>query len=228
MAKLSEIMEVRGEQLVAPTFEEPEDQEFIPGSINEDRLAAMEAEAGIETPATKTRAKYGSKKRAALRGTARDEKEVAKRFKSLLTGATGLPALARPHFQMTDEEAEDISEPLAAYMVRQEPLIPLVQEILDYTDVAAFSIATLAYIVRVWIDDAEYRSYRRLARDTEQPDHIERITRPRNQANGANPVSPEGSEEVGGQGDPTQGGGDVEYPEVTRKRRYGTPQVTGL
>lgn len=117
--------------------------------------------------------------------TVRDAKEVAKRLEKMALGATGVLSIIRPHIQMTDREAENISDPLAAYLVRQEQFSPRIKEFIDHYDLAAAGIAFLAYLVRVYRDDVEYRK-------AKQADVVEvvsnrRPSRRRDESNDATP-----------------------------------------
>lgn len=87
----------------------------------------------------------------------RDQKEVAKRLAGILTGVTGVASVAKPYFQMTDEEAEAIATPLSTYLIRQETTSGVAKQILEEYDVAAFVIALAAYVVRVYLDMMEER-----------------------------------------------------------------------
>jgi len=80
----------------------------------------------------------------------RDSKEIAKRLQGILLGATSLPAVGiHPAIQMTEKEAENIATPLTAYLMRTEATSQMAQRVLNEYDLAAFVIATLAYMVRV-------------------------------------------------------------------------------
>jgi hypothetical protein len=85
--------------------------------------------------------------------TKRDEREVADRLSKLMTGLTGLAAIpSRPYVEMTDEEAKDISEPLASYLIRNADTIPIAHQILENYDLAAIVLGVMAYVVRVYGD----------------------------------------------------------------------------
>lgn len=91
----------------------------------------------------------------------RDKKEVATRLAGILSGVTGVASVAKPYFQMTDEEAEAIATPLASYLIRTEATSGIARQVLDEYDVAAFVIAAAAYLVRVYRDfDSERKSAR--------------------------------------------------------------------
>lgn len=89
--------------------------------------------------------------------TQRDQKEVAKRLAGILQGVTGVASVAKPYFQMTEEEAEAIATPLSTYLIRQETTSGVAKQILEEYDVAAFVIALAAYVVRVYMDFAAER-----------------------------------------------------------------------
>ena len=130
----------------------------------------------------------GSKNTATSKlATARDSKEVAKRLDKMLLGATGVLSVIRPHLQMTDDESMNISDPLAAYLVRQEQFSPRIKEFIDHYDLAAAGIAFLAYLVRVYRDDVEYRKSR--ASDVVEVVSNRRPSRRRNESNDAAPQS---------------------------------------
>jgi hypothetical protein len=82
----------------------------------------------------------------------REEKQVAARLQSILTGATGIPALYKPCFLMKDEEASAIAEPLASYLIRMEPTSKVAKQILDEYDLVAVVFAIIAYGARVFMD----------------------------------------------------------------------------
>jgi hypothetical protein len=84
--------------------------------------------------------------------TRRDEREVAERLAKMLSGGTGIASMAKPYLQMTDEEAKDISDPLASYLVRNAETIPIAGQILENYDLAAIVFGVMAYVVRVYRD----------------------------------------------------------------------------
>jgi hypothetical protein len=85
--------------------------------------------------------------------TKRDEKEVATRLVKIFTGATGIGAsFTKPYVEMTEEEARDIADPLASYLVRNADTIPVAREILENYDLAAIALGTTAYVGRVYSD----------------------------------------------------------------------------
>lgn len=85
--------------------------------------------------------------------TNRDQKEVARRFAGILEGITGVAGVANPIFQMTKEEADNIATPLSTYLLRQEQVgSTFAKQVLEEYDLAAFTIALAAYVVRVYLD----------------------------------------------------------------------------
>lgn len=84
--------------------------------------------------------------------TKRDEREVAKRLAQLLTSGTGMASIVRPYLEMTEEEANNIAEPLASYLVRNEATQVVAREILDNYDLLAIVVGVMAYVVRVYRD----------------------------------------------------------------------------
>lgn len=91
-------------------------------------------------------------------GNKRDSTEVSKRLQSIMVGGTGILSVVRPHFQMRDEEAKDIADPLTSYLLRQEQFSPRIREFLDKYDIVAAALAFITYLVRVWVDDTNYRN----------------------------------------------------------------------
>src|SRR5574337_222147 len=81
--------------------------------------------------------------------TKRDSKEVAARLSGNLEGATGVLGVAKPYLAMTNDEAKAISDPLASYLIRTEATSGIARKVLDEYDLAAFVIASFAYMVRV-------------------------------------------------------------------------------
>ena len=84
--------------------------------------------------------------------TKREEREVATRIGNILTGATGMAGIAKPYLPMTDEEAAAIAEPLASYLIRNEPTNGIAREILENYDLLAMTLGVGSYSVRVWHD----------------------------------------------------------------------------
>ena len=84
--------------------------------------------------------------------TRREEKEVAARLANILGGLTGMGAVVKPYLPMTDEEAQAIAEPLASYLIRNEPTSGVAREILENYDIVAMMLGVGAYGVRVYSD----------------------------------------------------------------------------
>lgn len=151
-----------------PTFEGVADTEFVP---KDEDILQLAKDAGLgPTPTIPI-----AKQRGRLKGSTnkivskRSTNEVAKRLQGILEGATGIPAVWHEHIQMTDEEAQAIAEPLSEYLVRQEGNSELIREFLDTYDIVAAAFAVLAYLVRVWRDEAEYRRTNSERRPADRP-----------------------------------------------------------
>ena len=67
----------------------------------------------------------------------REEKQVATRLASIMEGLTGIAAVGNEVFQMTEDEANAIAEPLSAYLIRMEPTSKVAKQILDEYDLVA-------------------------------------------------------------------------------------------
>jgi hypothetical protein len=83
--------------------------------------------------------------------------DVAIRGQKVLTTLTGVPAIWRPHIQMTDDEAKDIAEPAASFAVRKAETSELVEDFLDNFDVIAVIMGCTKYVVRVIKEEGEFR-----------------------------------------------------------------------
>lgn len=103
--------------------------------------------------------------------TKREERDVADRLAKLMTGITGLISVpTRPYVEMTDEEAKDISEPLASYLVRNADTVPIAREVLENYDLALIVLGICAYVVRVYGERRnEIASNPALARNAKRP-----------------------------------------------------------
>jgi hypothetical protein len=84
--------------------------------------------------------------------TRRDEKDVAKRLQQILLGVTGIGGVLKPYIPMTEEEAKAIADPLASFLIRNEPTNAIAKEIVENYDVLAILTGTGAYVTRVWHD----------------------------------------------------------------------------
>jgi hypothetical protein len=91
-------------------------------------------------------------KSPAIALTKREEKEVAKRLANILGGLTGMGGVVKPYIPMTDEEAQAIAEPLASYLIRNEPTSGVAREILENYDLVAMTLGVASYGVRVYSD----------------------------------------------------------------------------
>lgn len=128
----------------------------VPGLTDE----MLESEGTFKPPIADTPAKL----------TKREEREVAERLQKILTGATGIGASIKPYLAMTDQEASDIAQPLASYLIRNADTLPVANQILENYDLAAILFATLAYVVRVYSDRrAEIESSRPARASSQQP-----------------------------------------------------------
>jgi hypothetical protein len=121
--------------------------------------------------------------------TKREEREVAARLANILTGATGMAGIAKPYLPMTDEEAAAIAEPLASYLIRNEPTNGIAREILENYDLLAMTLGVGSYSVRVWHD----RQTEVAARRPANTEAIQRVSSIQASSNGRQPdegVSP--------------------------------------
>jgi hypothetical protein len=84
--------------------------------------------------------------------TKRDEREVASRLASILTGGTGVLGMAKPYLEMTEEEARAIADPLSSYLVRNADTMPIARQVLENYDLLAITLGVMAYVVRVYRD----------------------------------------------------------------------------
>lgn len=179
---------------VAPTFAEPEyttpkQQSSSPrlGSIRLDSISS-DAPYGYNrdgSPSKRRGRPPGSSQRNNPKlATVRDAREVEKRLSKLILGVTGVGSAWREHIQATDQEANDIADPLAAYLIRQEEFSSHVKDFLDHYDLAAAGIAFLAYLVRVYKDDVDYRRSQNEGTVVESVSH-RAVSRRRNEANDA-------------------------------------------
>lgn len=83
-------------------------------------------------------------------------KDVSLRTQQVLKGASSIPAIWRPAFQMHDIEATNIADPLASYATRQAELSPIVAKLIDDFDLVAAIIGIGAYAVRVYKENGEW------------------------------------------------------------------------
>ena len=69
-----------------------------------------------------------------------------------MQGVTGVVGVANEAFEMTDEEATAIAEPLSSYLIRAAPTSKVARQILDEYDLVAVATGSAAYGVRVYKD----------------------------------------------------------------------------
>jgi hypothetical protein len=115
--------------------------------------------------------------------TKREEREVATRIASILTGTTGMAGMVKPYLPMTDEEAEAIATPLASYLIRNEPTSGIAREILENYDLLAIVLGVGSYSVRVYRD-------RKVELESRRPDNTtvtQRISELQTSNNGRGP-----------------------------------------
>ena len=110
-----------------------------PGSKNKSTVAREQSvsETGVIPPAPLTK---------------REEREVANRLSNILQGATGMGGMVKPYLPMTEEEAKAIAEPLASYLIRNEPTNGMAREILENYDILAMVMGVGAYGARIYHD----------------------------------------------------------------------------
>lgn len=172
-------------------------------------LGATNVDPDQETPTSEVRPKRrgrppGSKNRATLEVptdtgtpmqlpviplTRREEREVAQRLANILTGLTGMGGMVKPYVPMTDEEANAIAEPLASYLIRNEPTNGVAREILQNYDLIAMTMGVGAYGVRVYGD----RKAEVAAQRPANTEAIQRVSEYQASSNGRQPdegVSP--------------------------------------
>lgn len=133
-----------------------------------------ESEDTIDSPSLKS---------PAIPLTRREEKEVAARLANILAGFTGMGGVVKPYIPMTDDEATAIAEPLASYLIRNEPTSGIAREILENYDIVAMMLGVGSYGVRVYSDRK-----RELA--TNRPNNteaMERIQESQTSSNGRGP-----------------------------------------
>lgn len=144
--------------------------------------------------------------------TTRDSKEIAARLQSILQGGSELAAVFNPAFQMQGKEAENIAKPLTSYIIRQEATSAIAQRVINDYDIAAFVIATLAYMVRVikdiqneraTISEQQIAEGRRTSRGLERVPTSGRAIEPETseivpEVSGQNGVGPEGQDNLVG------------------------------
>ena len=182
--------------------------EFV--TFTEDEIAAIKASVGATDvtnpdvmPLSEDRPKRrgrppGSKNRATLLEppesevgvnlppaplTKREEREVASRLVNILTGATGMAGMVKPYLPMTDDEAKAIAEPLASYLIRNEPTNGIAREILENYDLLAMILGVGAYSIRVYSD----RKHEVAEQRPPNTEAIQRISGNQSSGNGREP-----------------------------------------
>lgn len=140
-----------------PTFEVPS----LPVFHKEDGVSFGEFKEEGERPAPKKR---GRPRKTELplpnittNVTGRTAKELSVRGQAILQGISAVPALWKPHFLMTDDEAKSIMDPLSSYLVRQAEYNEVISEFIDRWDLVAFLVAMVAYMTRVVRDEIKVR-----------------------------------------------------------------------
>jgi hypothetical protein len=135
---------------------------------------------------SKNRAKgalpFGEGERTSVSG--RLAKDVSLRAQQVLKGASSLPALWRPPFQMYDVEAQNIADPLASYATRQAEISPIVAKLVDDFDLIAAGIGVVAYAVRVYKDNQTWIAEHGKQEQWEREQHRPRVTRQESVGNG--------------------------------------------
>jgi hypothetical protein len=141
------------------------------------------------------------------------EKKVAERAKAILLSATGVIAVWRPHWQMTDQEADHIVEPGASWVrSKSGENITVVEDWLDQFDLIAVGLALLAYMIRVLREEQQIANQRRIEHRNEsgrqRPDTNSRFARNANGPNRPTVEPTQGTQETeqesgGGVGDTT-------------------------
>lgn len=80
-----------------------------------------------------------------------DERKLAERLQGALEGVTGITAaFSKDYFRMTEEEAKDIAEPLASYLLRRAPDSEAVREFVENYDLLAILTGTATYTGRIY------------------------------------------------------------------------------
>lgn len=77
------------------------------------------------------------------------KQEVQHRLETMISGLTGIPGAWKPYFQATPQEAENMAEPLASYLIRRAPDSKIVRQFLDEYDIVTFILAVASYVIRV-------------------------------------------------------------------------------
>lgn len=112
-------------------------------------------------------------------------KDVSLRAQQVLKGASSIPAIWRPAFQMHDIEATNIADPLASYATRQAELSPVVAKLVDDFDLVAAIIGIGAYAVRVYKENGEWIAEHANERPNQRSEPSRTRQAPMEQSNGA-------------------------------------------
>ena len=133
-------------------------------------------------------------------------KDVSLRAQQVFKGASSIPAIWRPAFQMHDIEATNIADPLASYATRQAEISPIISKFIDDFDLVAAIIGIGAYAVRVYKENGEWIA--------EHESELNRgISRPRQAT-------------VGNRREPVQEGQSTQRPQVQPENRDVDTQPT--
>lgn len=136
-----------------------------------------------------------------------DEKKLAERLAGALEGVTGIGgAFVKPYMKMTEEEARDIAEPLASYLLRRAPDSETVREFVNNYDLLAVITGTAAYTGRVY----------QTRKSEVEAQRIERQRAARSAVNVAGANTPE---------EPSEFGNGPEIPNVSPIRNESGPDV---
>lgn len=135
-----------------------------PSDLEPPDYVEVDGDVGQEIPKKRRGRPKGSKNRTSLpigegektNVSGRLAKDVSLRTQQVLKGASSIPAIWRPAFQMHDIEATNIADPLASYATRQAELSPIVAKLIDDFDLVAAIIGVGAYAVRVYKENGEW------------------------------------------------------------------------
>lgn len=108
-------------------------------------------------PGTKNKATLEREAQEAEKALKKLQSELAAKSAALMMGATGLFAVWRPHFAMTQLEADAIADPLAAWGAKHFEEVEEVRKVVEHWDLVMVTIGIATYLIRVWKDDVQYR-----------------------------------------------------------------------
>lgn len=100
------------------------------------------------------------------------KQEVQHRLETMISGLTGIPGAWKPYFQATPQEAENMAEPLASYLIRRAPDSKIVRQFLDEYDIVTFILAVASYVIRVI---KEYRAEKRAIAEQQQSRMVDAV-----------------------------------------------------